>query len=134
MAMLELKDENNTDSIHATNSQCTHFKCLELCKPIYRELMFTHYVNLVLRRQTFVSPTLITSSNHQKILQRYQGQSYKFCCDVIIVSMRTSWNLEHAAWFTKEFSIPNDFSLHFKATMTTTTNEILGGKEMQMLV
>jgi hypothetical protein len=32
------------------------------------------------------------------------------------------------------FFIPNDFSLHFKATMTVTTNEILGGKQMQIPV
>jgi hypothetical protein len=31
-------------------------------------------------------------------------------------------------------SIPNDFSLHFKATMTMTTNENLGRKQMQMPV
>jgi hypothetical protein len=35
--VLEFKDDNNTDSIHATNSRCTEFKCLELCEPIYHE-------------------------------------------------------------------------------------------------
>jgi hypothetical protein len=78
MAVRELKDENNIDSIRTTNSKCTHFKCLELCKPIYPELMSAHYANLVLCQQTFISLTPITSLNHQKILQRYQVQWYKF--------------------------------------------------------
>ncbi len=34
----------------------------------------------------------------------------------------------------KIISIPSDFSLHLKAMTTITTNEILGGKQMQMLV
>jgi hypothetical protein len=63
---------------------CTHFKCLELCKPTYPELMFAHYGNSVLCGQTFISPTQITSLNHKKILQIYQGESYKFCCDLTV--------------------------------------------------
>ncbi len=70
MAMWELKDENNNFFVCTIDSKCTHFKCLELCKPIYFKLIFAHYVNLVLCWQTFISPTLITSLNHQKILQR----------------------------------------------------------------
>jgi len=69
----------------------------QLCKPIYLELMFAHYVNLKLCWQTFISPTLITSLNHQKILQRYRVQSHKFCYDPIILFMKTSliFNMLH---------------------------------------
>jgi hypothetical protein len=34
----------------------------------------------------------------------------------------------------KTISIPSDFSPHLKVATTITTNEILGGKQMQMLV
>jgi hypothetical protein len=42
------------------------------------KLMFAHYVNLVLRRQTFVSPTLITPSNHQKHRKDTKGNHTNF--------------------------------------------------------
>jgi hypothetical protein len=60
------------DTSTCSNSKHTHLKCLELWKPIYPEQMFAHHANLVLWWQAFISPTLITSLNHQKIPQRCQ--------------------------------------------------------------
>jgi hypothetical protein len=34
----------------------------------------------------------------------------------------------------KFFFIPNDFSLHFKTTMTIIINQVLKGRQMQMMV
>jgi hypothetical protein len=88
--------------------------------------MFVDYVNLVLCWQTFISPTLITCLNHQKILQKYQVQSYKFCCKLIILFLITSLILQHVTSLTQELFIPSDFSLHFKATVII--NKVLKGK------
>jgi len=41
--------------------------------------------------------------------------------------MKTSLVLQHATWFTQELYIPSDFSLHFKATMTMTIDQVLRG-------
>jgi len=39
------------------------------------------------------------------------------------------FNFQHATWFTQELSIPNDFSLHFKVTMTMTLDQVFFERE-----
>jgi hypothetical protein len=51
---------------------------LELRKPIYPELMSARHANWASCWQTFVSPTLIASSNHKKLVETSQVQRHKF--------------------------------------------------------
>jgi hypothetical protein len=110
-------------------------KCVELCKPIHPKPMSAHHANLVLCWQTYVSPTLITYLNHQKILQRYPMQWHKFSPrshNSMHEKQVQFYNMLHHSH--KSFLFPMIFSLRSKATVTTTSNQVLRGKRMWMMV